>query len=153
MDDLPILRRRCFHTRRVSPPSKLSASSRIKENNKYSQVRNLTHAIKAACDFVSPQNLARTVDLASSLRAHRVASGSGEDFLQLQTLIWFGWVAMCLLEDDRAKGERMVCPCLIVSRQRAFETFLTRRGYPRLPESRSNPSTAYPRPIPPRIVR
>ncbi|KAI1783653.1 hypothetical protein LXA43DRAFT_854189, partial [Ganoderma leucocontextum] len=58
------------------------------------QVRNLTHAIKAACDFVSPQNLTRTIKLAASLRAHRIASGSGEDLLQLQTLVWFCWMAM-----------------------------------------------------------
>ncbi|KAI1782861.1 hypothetical protein LXA43DRAFT_904724 [Ganoderma leucocontextum] len=69
------------------------------------QVRNLTHAIKAACDFVSPQNLIRTVTLASSLRTHRITSGSGEDLLQLQTLLLFGWMTMCAYEDNQAKRE------------------------------------------------
>ncbi|KAI1784133.1 hypothetical protein LXA43DRAFT_902206 [Ganoderma leucocontextum] len=78
------------------------------------QVRNLTHAIKAACDFVSPQNLTRTINLASSLRAHRIASGSGEDLLQIQTLAWFGWMAMCTYEDGQAKREFTASSYLIV---------------------------------------
>ncbi|KAI1786191.1 hypothetical protein LXA43DRAFT_898466 [Ganoderma leucocontextum] len=85
------------------------------------QVRNLTHAIKAACDFVSPQNLARTANLVSSLRAHRIASGSGEDVLQLQTLVWFGWMAMCAYEDGQVKREFLASYySLITCRQRPF---------------------------------
>ncbi|KAI0703120.1 hypothetical protein C8Q76DRAFT_590035, partial [Earliella scabrosa] len=56
------------------------------------QVRNISSAIKVACDFVSPQNIQRTLKLAQELRLHRISSRSGEDLLQLRTMVWFAWL-------------------------------------------------------------
>ncbi|RPD78042.1 hypothetical protein L226DRAFT_458614 [Lentinus tigrinus ALCF2SS1-7] len=59
------------------------------------QVRNLQSAIKVACDFVSIQNLDRTLALLGEQRVHRLFHQGPEDVLQLHTLLWYAWLSTC----------------------------------------------------------
>ncbi|KAH9911733.1 uncharacterized protein BXZ73DRAFT_56799, partial [Epithele typhae] len=66
------------------------------------QVRNTQNAIKAACDFISLQNLHITAKLLTSQRDHRLRGGghSGEDILQLNALLFRIWSNMAPFIDN-----------------------------------------------------
>ncbi|RDX40357.1 hypothetical protein OH76DRAFT_1334227, partial [Lentinus brumalis] len=57
------------------------------------QVRNLQSAIKVACDFVSLQNIDRTLGLLQEQRKHRLYNQGPEDVLQLHVLLWYAWIS------------------------------------------------------------
>lgn len=56
------------------------------------QVSNQTDAVKIACDFISIENVAETRRICDELRQHRLATGVGEDVLQLYTTLWHAWI-------------------------------------------------------------
>lgn len=72
------------------------------------QVWNLQSAIKVACDFVSLENLDRTIGLLVDQRHYRiqmrdldkdkVASGPA-DILQIHTLLWYAWLSVSAYTD------------------------------------------------------
>ncbi|KAI0689623.1 hypothetical protein C8T65DRAFT_588529 [Cerioporus squamosus] len=66
------------------------------------QVRNSASAIKVACDFVSPQNIDRTLELTSEFRLHRLSSQAGEDILQAYTMLWYAWLSVTSYKDQDA---------------------------------------------------
>ena len=66
-----------------------------------SQVRNVQNTVKVACDFLSIENLAKTLHVASELRLQRLVS-EGDDVLQLHTVLWYAW---CAMASASAKGK------------------------------------------------
>ena len=58
------------------------------------QVSNQTDAVKIACDFISIENVAETQRICDELRQHRLATGVGEDVLQLYTTLWHAWTTL-----------------------------------------------------------
>jgi hypothetical protein len=58
------------------------------------QVSNQADAVKIACDFISIENVAETQRICDELRQHRLATGVGEDVLQLYTTLWHAWMTL-----------------------------------------------------------
>jgi hypothetical protein len=58
------------------------------------QVSNRSASIKIARDYVSIDNLAQTERLVAEFRNQRLASGAGDDVLQLYTMLWYLWVSL-----------------------------------------------------------
>lgn len=67
----------------------------------HSKVWNLQGAIKLACDFVSMENLDRTVGLLVEQRRYRIQMrGIGPpDVLQLHSLLWYAWLSVSSYTD------------------------------------------------------
>ncbi|KAF7964645.1 hypothetical protein HWV62_4521, partial [Athelia sp. TMB] len=64
------------------------------------QVSNAADAIKIAYDFVDVDNLAKTQALASEFRLHRIATGNGDDVLQLYNTLWHAWCSLVEKEEN-----------------------------------------------------
>ncbi len=64
----------------------------------YVKVRNLLNAIKVACDSVSPQNISHTLHLAAGFHLHSILSQSGDDLLQIHTMLWYAWLAIVVYQ-------------------------------------------------------
>ncbi|KAF7984188.1 hypothetical protein HWV62_15956 [Athelia sp. TMB] len=64
------------------------------------QVSNAADAIKIACDFVDVDNLAETQGLVSEFRLQRIATGSGDDVLQLYNTLWHAWCSLMEKESN-----------------------------------------------------
>ena len=58
---------------------------------------NQTDSIKIACDYVSMDNLMETARLFDEFREHRLATGEGDDVLQLFNMLWYAWKSLSLL--------------------------------------------------------
>jgi hypothetical protein len=58
------------------------------------QVSNQTDAMKIACDFISIDNVTETQRVHEELRRHRLATGAGEDVLQLYASVWHAWKSL-----------------------------------------------------------
>lgn len=54
---------------------------------------NLADCIKVACDFVSPENIARCERLTNEFRDQNQTMVWKEDVLQLRTMMWFAWLS------------------------------------------------------------
>ncbi|KAJ6627360.1 hypothetical protein B0H10DRAFT_1779740 [Mycena sp. CBHHK59/15] len=65
------------------------------------QVRNLSDCIKAAIDFVSPENIQRCEKLTQEFREQNQLKAWKEDVLQLRTMMWFAWLSCCRQEKLR----------------------------------------------------
>jgi len=61
------------------------------------QVSNQADSIKIACDYVSMDNLMETVKLFDEFREHRLATGEGDDVLQLFNMLWYAWKSLSRL--------------------------------------------------------
>ncbi|KIP09215.1 hypothetical protein PHLGIDRAFT_343879 [Phlebiopsis gigantea 11061_1 CR5-6] len=64
------------------------------------QVCNLADCIKVACDFVSPENIARCEILTKEFREQNQSMAWKEDVLQLRTLMWFAWLSCTRQEKE-----------------------------------------------------
>lgn len=51
----------------------------------------MTDSIKIALDLLDPDSLARTLTVAKEFRAYRLATGYGEDVLQVFNILWHAW--------------------------------------------------------------
>jgi hypothetical protein len=60
-------------------------------------VSNQADSIKIACDYVSLDNLMETVRLFDEFREHRLATGEGDDVLQLFNILWYAWQSLSRL--------------------------------------------------------
>ncbi|KAI0059793.1 hypothetical protein BV25DRAFT_1808342, partial [Artomyces pyxidatus] len=58
------------------------------------QVSNETDTIKIACDFLSVEDVAASIRVASELRMQRLARGFGDDVLQLTNCLWYAWLSL-----------------------------------------------------------
>jgi hypothetical protein len=65
-------------------------------------VSNQADAIKIACDYVSMDNLTETVRLFDKFREHRLATGEGDDVLQLFNVLWYAWKSLSRLRHANA---------------------------------------------------
>ncbi|KAJ3239618.1 hypothetical protein HDU81_005599 [Chytriomyces hyalinus] len=70
------------------------------------QVCNYMDCVKAACDFVSPENLSACVQLTGEFRALSKTHRRREDLLSLRSILWSVWATSPLLVDaqQEAKG-------------------------------------------------
>ncbi|KAI8622826.1 hypothetical protein BC830DRAFT_1056771 [Chytriomyces sp. MP71] len=64
------------------------------------QVCNYKDCIKAACDFVSPENLTACVQLTSEFRLLSKSHRRRQDLLALRTILWNVWETCPLFEPD-----------------------------------------------------
>ncbi|TBU31981.1 Clavaminate synthase-like protein [Dichomitus squalens] len=68
------------------------------------QVCNLADCIKVACDFVSPENIARCEILTREFREQNQSMAWKEDVLQLRTMMWFAWLSCVRQEKEMLEG-------------------------------------------------
>lgn len=68
------------------------------------QVCNFSDCIKAACDFVSPENVERCESLTREFRAQNQSLVWKEDVLQLRSMMWFAWLS-CRQQEQKWKDE------------------------------------------------
>ncbi|OCB84601.1 Clavaminate synthase-like protein [Sanghuangporus baumii] len=68
------------------------------------QVCNLSDSIKAACDFVSPENVERCETLTREFRQQNQSLVWKEDVLQLRSMMWFAWLS-CRQQQEKAKQQ------------------------------------------------
>lgn len=89
---------------------------------------NASDAIKIACDFLSVESLEATEHLVREFRQQRLATGSGDDVLQLYKTLWYAWTWLSEQEisppvqpntNDSAGGAR----CYIQDDNIASDTF------------------------------
>lgn len=59
---------------------------------------NQADSIKIVCDYVSVDNLTETVRLFDEFREHRLATGEGDDVLQLFNMLWYAWKSLSRLQ-------------------------------------------------------
>ncbi|KAF7977001.1 hypothetical protein HWV62_4930 [Athelia sp. TMB] len=91
-----ISRGRNIHSRWVPSSSTLhTLNLKFVDGADTKQVSNACDAIKIALDFVDVDSLDRTVQLAREFRQHRLATGQGDDVLQVKTLLWHAWNSLC----------------------------------------------------------
>jgi lysine-specific demethylase 3 len=62
------------------------------------QVANMADCIKAAIDFVSPENITRCERLTTEFQEQNESRVWKEDVLQLRTMMWFAWQSCCQQE-------------------------------------------------------
>ncbi|KAI8841032.1 hypothetical protein BJ741DRAFT_595089 [Chytriomyces cf. hyalinus JEL632] len=72
------------------------------------QVCNYMDCVKAACDFVSPENLSACVQLTGEFRALSKTHRRREDLLSLRSILWSVWATSPLLveaqQEEQEKG-------------------------------------------------
>ncbi|KAI8829523.1 hypothetical protein BJ741DRAFT_622625 [Chytriomyces cf. hyalinus JEL632] len=70
------------------------------------QVCNYMDCVKAACDFVSPENLSACVQLTSEFRALSKTHRRREDLLSLRAILWNVWESSPLFATSADEDER-----------------------------------------------